>query len=367
MAKQISFWEQEFFSLPYDLIVVGAGIVGLSSALFYRSRRPDARILVVERGALPEGASTRNAGFACMGSITEHVADMEKETEENIRKRLQRRYRGLNQLRETLGEEAIGYQNCGGYELFTSAQSFEETAGHLPLFNSWMEELTGYENVYEPQLLNGYKVIYNRLEGALHPGRMMRALVEKAASNGIRIRWNSRVESVDSEGCVNVEGGLTLQAGQVLVAGNGFSRRLIEDLPVEPARGVVMVSEPWPDIPWRGTFSHDRGYVYFRNVDGRLLLGGGRNIAVEEEKRDEFGINGAIRHYLHTFARQTLHMPKHIEVECEWSGIMGFTPTKTPVLERLDSHRVVAAGLSGMGIAIGMEIGREAAYLLNTP
>lgn len=364
MAKNTSFWEPAFFSDPYDLIVVGAGIVGLSTSLFYRKQHPGARILVLDRGALPEGASTRNAGFACVGSISEHVADMEKETEENIKKRLHQRYRGLHTLRTTLGEDAIGYENCGGYELFTAQETFRKAKSHIPLFNQWMQEISGREQVYRPAELNGYPVICNPLEGALHPGRMMSRLADRVTQAGIAIRWKTPVESIGSDGTVRTGEEITFKGRQVLMAGNGFSCRLCEELAVQPARGMVVVSEPWPGIPWRGTFSHDRGYIYFRNVGDRLLLGGGRNLAAEEETRDEFGINETIRTHLHAFARKVLHMPPAVGLDYEWSGIMGFTPTKTPIVKRLDEHRVVAAGLSGMGIAIGMDIGRQAAGLL---
>jgi len=65
-----SYWEQESFSF-YDHIVAGAGIVGLNVAIALKEQYPNARVLVLERSLLPTGASTRNAGFACMGSPTE--------------------------------------------------------------------------------------------------------------------------------------------------------------------------------------------------------------------------------------------------------------------------------------------------------
>ncbi len=364
--KRSSFWEKDSFLKPYDLIIVGAGIVGLSSVLFYRRHHPGARILVLDKGFIPEGASTRNAGFACVGSITEHVSDMQKETEKNIKERIQRRYKGMHLLRETLGDAVIGYENCGGYEVFTDGREFEKVREHILQFNNWMKELTGEEGVYQPKKINGYDGIYNRLEGALHPGKMMQALLNEATKSGTVIRWNTTVERIEEKGLLHIESGVTLEAGQILVAVNGFTKRLLPDVPVKPARGLVMMSESWRDIPWKGTFNHDRGYVYFRNVGTRLLLGGGRNKAIEEESMDAFGTNEIIKNYLQTFARETLNMPDEIDFEYEWSGIMGFTPTKTPVLKRLDEHCVVAVGLSGMGIAIGMEVGKSAAKLLNT-
>ena len=365
MNNNVSFWERDSFCRPYDLIVIGAGIVGLSAALFYKREHPDARILVLDKGFIPEGASTRNAGFACIGSITEHMADSRKETGENITKRLKLRYDGLQLLRSTLGEDTIGYENCGGYEVFTSKKKFEEAADQIPRINQCMKNIADETEVYSTGEVSGLSVIRNRIDGALHPGRMMREWVRQVTAAGVDIRWNTKVNSIGEDGAVKLERGRELQAGQVLIASNGFTRRIIPELDIQPARGFVMVTQPWPDMPWKGTFNHDRGYIYFRNTGGRLLLGGARNIAAEEETTDQFGVNPDIKKYLQDFARDTLRLPETVGWEYEWSGIMGFTPTKTPVLRRLDDGRVVAAGLSGMGIAIGTKIGQQAARMLN--
>ncbi len=78
-----SYWEQESFSY-YNHIIIGSGIVGLSTAIELKERRPDCRVLVLERGLLPTGASTRNAGFACMGSVTELLDDLEHATDDEV-------------------------------------------------------------------------------------------------------------------------------------------------------------------------------------------------------------------------------------------------------------------------------------------
>ena len=66
----LSFWEKDFF-IAYDHIVVGSGIVGLSTAIAIKEKQPNSRVLVLERGIFPTGASTKNAGFACFGSLSE--------------------------------------------------------------------------------------------------------------------------------------------------------------------------------------------------------------------------------------------------------------------------------------------------------
>lgn len=62
-TKKWSYWEQKSYINEIDLIVIGAGIVGYSTALFYKKRHPKSKILILERGILPSGASTKNAGI----------------------------------------------------------------------------------------------------------------------------------------------------------------------------------------------------------------------------------------------------------------------------------------------------------------
>ena len=71
-----SYWERETFLENYDVVVVGAGIAGLSTAIELKKNRPDFRIAVLERSWLSDGASSKNAGFACFGSISEFLDDM---------------------------------------------------------------------------------------------------------------------------------------------------------------------------------------------------------------------------------------------------------------------------------------------------
>ncbi|NGP77433.1 FAD-binding oxidoreductase [Balneolaceae bacterium YR4-1] len=361
---QYSFWEKETFLKPYDLIIIGAGIVGLSAALFTKRNHPSTRILVLDKGFMPEGASTRNAGFACVGSITEYIADLEKESAEGVKQRIVNRYRGLNLLKETLGENHIGYDACGGYELFTEEQPFEEASEYIPKFNKWMAELTGEEKVYKAGKLNGYHVIHNRLEGALHPGSMMQRLLQLVRAQDIEVKWNVKVEGVEQDGSVLLGNEIRLKADKVLVAANGFVKKLLPEVKVEPARGFVFVTNELEEMSWKGTFHHDRGYIYFRNISNRLLMGGARNIATIQETTDQFGVNEKIKDHLIKFSKDVLGLGKQWQIESEWSGIMGFTESKTPILERLDDHRFVAAGLSGMGVAIGTKIGSLAASMV---
>jgi len=69
-----SYWERTAFTDCADVIVIGSGLVGLSAALHLKKLQPSLKITVLDRGFLPSGASTKNAGFACFGTVSEQLA-----------------------------------------------------------------------------------------------------------------------------------------------------------------------------------------------------------------------------------------------------------------------------------------------------
>ena len=82
--NQLSFWEKEVYFNDVDFLIIGSGITGYICALNIRKNNPKAKILVIERGVLPTGASSKNAGFACFGSATELIDDLSHIKESEI-------------------------------------------------------------------------------------------------------------------------------------------------------------------------------------------------------------------------------------------------------------------------------------------
>ncbi len=82
--EELSYWERKTYFEEVDFLIIGAGIVGYSAALELREKYPHAKILILERGFLPSGASTKNAGFACFGSATELLDDLTRMDEDKV-------------------------------------------------------------------------------------------------------------------------------------------------------------------------------------------------------------------------------------------------------------------------------------------
>ena len=108
-----SYWEIKTWLSNTDFTIVGSGIVGLSCALQLRDQFPTSKILILEKGILPQGASTKNAGFACFGSLSELISDLNTHSEEDVFQLVKKRIEGLQLLRKTIGDQKINYQELG--------------------------------------------------------------------------------------------------------------------------------------------------------------------------------------------------------------------------------------------------------------
>lgn len=373
----MSYWERESFFRDIDTLIIGSGIVGLHAAICLRETIPGHRVLVLERGPLPMGASTRNAGFACFGSLSELLDDAAERSPEAVLALAAERYRGLRRLRERLGDKAIDYRPYGGYELFRPPETdrYRRCVEHLEEYNRAFQFITGRADTYRRAdeqipafgLAGVAHLIHNQAEGQIHTGKMMTALLAKARSvgveilNGIGVEW---LEDGSQYVEIGTEQGWILRPQSVLVATNGFAPRLLPELAVKPARNQVLITEPVPGLSFRACFHYDRGYYYFRNIDGRVLLGGGRNVDPQGETTDEFGTTPEIRRSLLQLLEEVILPQRKVEIDTWWSGIMGIGTEKQPIVKKLSDRVVVAVRMGGMGVAIGSLVGERGAELL---
>lgn len=371
-----SYWEQKnFFS--YDLIVIGSGFTGLSTAINFKKKHPKSSVLILEKGVFPTGASTKNAGFACFGSLTEILDDFWNMNPEEVLALVERRYKGLQQIRKIFGDDTLKYSHNHGFELLE--QENLAAVDQLADVNKLLKKLFKkdvFSLVKKPEKL-GFSsrvkmVVENQFEGELDPGAYLGALWEKATKLGVRILTGvSVVEIEKDEGIVVAENAarsksFEFRAEKVAICTNAFSKKLWPESELEPGRGLVLLSKPLAEkIPWKGSFHMDKGYVYFREIDGRLLLGGARNKDFEKEKSLEFETNPKIKSHLESLAREVIFPGKEIEWEMEWTGIMAFGPKKSPQIQSIGQKTAVAVRLGGMGVAIGWQVGKELSQLLS--
>ncbi|NND79490.1 MAG: FAD-binding oxidoreductase [Maribacter sp.] len=367
----LSYWEYKTWLSNIDYTVVGSGIVGLNCALALNKKYPHAKILVLEKGVLPQGASTKNAGFACFGSISEVLADLNNHTEEEVVQLTRKRWEGIHLLRKTLGDDAIDYQQHGGHELFLESKEtlYNNCLNNLDRVNKLFRQIFN-SDAFKPQG-NSFQFknikeqyITHTLEAQIDTGKMMSALLQMCRNKGIRILNAIAVEEFQEiENSVSVKtSAFEFSTRKLLIATNGFASQLIGEK-VHPARAQVVITKPIPKLQIKGTFHLDEGYYYFRNIDNRILFGGGRNLDFKSEQTYEHGETQLIQSQLKKMLKETILPNTSFEIEHKWSGIMGVGREKKPIVKQLSNHVFCGVRLGGMGVAIGSHVGNELAEL----
>jgi gamma-glutamylputrescine oxidase len=360
-----SVWEKETFFGPKDVIIIGSGLVGLWSAYFLKKAQPSLQILILERGLIPTGASTRNAGFACFGSVTELLSDARKMGEEKMLEQVAMRYEGLKKIRKVFSKKEIELEKNGGYELINSAQypHLRQLKNDIGWLNHIIRKTIGEQKVF--RLANkkiksfGFDQISHLIESPneaqLHSGKLVQALLQKIQGMGVQVFSQTEVTAVEK-----VNGKLFLQtnlavsftAEQVLVCTNGFARQLLPSLDVTAARGQVIVSSPIKKLAFKGCFHFDEGYYYFRNLGNRVLLGGARNKALAAENSQEMITTEQIQVELERFLKEVILPKQAFTIDYRWSGIMGLGGEKSPIIREIKKNIFCAVRMSGIGVAI---------------
>ncbi|MFY0712198.1 FAD-binding oxidoreductase [Seonamhaeicola sp. NFXS20] len=367
----LSYWEIKSWLTNVDFTIVGSGIVGLNCALQLKNRYPKANILILEKGILPQGASTKNAGFACFGSLSEILDDLKTHSEEEIVTLVKKRVNGLHLLRNTLGDSNINFIQNGGYELFFSEDElFHECISKREEINKLLKHIFNRE-VYTlksnrfgfKNIINQY--VFNAFEAQIDTGKMMTSLLRLVLKKGVKILNSIAVESfLEGNNLIKIKTNqFEFHSSKLFIATNGFASQLIKEK-VKPARAQVLITKPIENLHIKGTFHLDKGYYYFRNIDNRILLGGGRNLDFKKETTTEFGQTTLIQNRLEELLKHVILPKTNFEIDYSWSGIMGVANTKDAIVKQLSNNAYCGVRLGGMGIAVGSLIGKELADLV---
>ena len=371
--SQLSFWEKTTYLLGIDYLIIGSGIVGLSTAIHLKRKHPNKKVCILERGYLPSGASTKNAGFACIGSASEILNDLTWDSENNVFDTVARRWKGLKYLRELLNDAEMNYQNLGSHELFRNdeREEYEKCLAQLDYLNKQLYSITGIKNVYQPApttcKVSGFagftNAISNAVEGQIDTGIMVQSLISKAQKMGIYLLNGIEVISIEKNELETNRG--KIRFVKLAICNNGLAKQFLPDEDIQPARAQVLITSPIPDLKIKGIYHFNKGYYYFRNVGNRILFGGARNLNFHGEETTNLETTNEIIDHLKQILGKNLLPKTAFEVEHHWAGTMGLGKTKSPIVKQLEPNIFCGVRLGGMGIAIGSLVGNELAELMS--
>lgn len=375
----ISIWEKETFYAPQDIVIVGSGFVGLWSAFYLKKKNPKLKITIVDRGIIPTGASTRNAGFACFGSLSEVVYDAQTMGTDKMLHLVEMRYRGLERIQKYFDEALIDFEMCGGYELydFTGKTSSEQLQENIEYINSLFRSITHKKKTYKPvdEKISKFgfghtkHLVKNNLEGYLHSGKLVQALLSKVQGMGVQIFTQTEIKSFENTGSkieLKTNQPFNLSTNQLLICTNAFAKELLPGEDIVPARGQVLLTSPIEDIPWKGSFHSDEGFYYFRNLGKKVLLGGARNKAFDEERTTDMNTSAFIQSALEKYLDEVVlpHFKGQYIIERRWAGIMAFGNEKLPIVKQVQPNVFCCVRMSGMGVALAPVVSQQVAEMM---
>ncbi len=382
VLTMISIWEQESFYRDTDVLIAGGGLMGLWTAYELTRKRPGMKVTICEALPVPALASTRNAGFACFGSPGELWSDRETMGEDAMWQVVEMRYKGIGKILRVFDHSKIGFEPSGGYELYDEDPKWngEALSDKLEQLNKGFLDISGEKNMYatcthqmEPMGINGFAAMAgNRKEGGLHSGKLVMALQAMVRQQGV-VYLEGHTLQPDAAQRPNLwwlqnhrqEAPIPLKAKAVIWATNACLGKLKGMEPtVTPARGQVLLSPPVEGLKLFGTFHYNEGYYYFRNLGNRLLIGGARNLAFEEEATLVDMPTEKIRQHLSDFIQAKFPQVAAMLGKSgwvNWAGIMGMSEHKLPVVRQVEPGQWVAFSCNGMGVALTPIMGEEAA------
>ncbi|MFZ2782891.1 MAG: FAD-dependent oxidoreductase [Sediminibacterium sp.] len=358
-----SLWEQETYYAHSDVIIIGGGLMGLWTAIELLQKAPSLSVTIVERHSSPLGASTRNAGFACFGSLTELLADEAKMGTDAMLRIVEMRYKGIQKIKTYLSGNTIALDPCGGYEPLKNYAGADLLDSQIHYLNGLLKPITGTDhsflNATDQLAAIGLKdfdqLIFNPLEAGIHSGKLVNGLTRIALQKGVRILNGINVSGWVETGNgieLNTNHPVSLRSNQLVVCTNGFTGALLPQLNIEPARGQIILTAPIAGLKTKGTFHFDEGFYYWRNIGNQILLGGARNSDFNNERTTGLEGSDFIRDILLRFLQQHLDTDQPIEIVQHWSGIMGFTPNKLPLCQPVSANVIAAIACNGMGVAL---------------
>lgn len=357
----LSIWEKQSFYFHSDVLIVGAGLTGLLTSIFIKKNSPSTLVRIIEKGMYPSGASVKNAGFACFGSVSEILDDIESEGKTKAYERIAKRYSGLQKLKSIIDPKLFDWEPNGAYEIFTQSEKElqKECFEAIESINSELENELGSMLFEKSSKDFGMEClvdsIYTKKEASINTGKLMHQLIEKAKSLGVVINFGAELINYTKNGASwLMETETTSYTSEKIVfATNGFSKQFL-DVDIEPGRGQIVLSSPIPNLKLKGNFHLHKGYFYFRNFEGRVLLGGGRHLDVKNENTLDQNTSPKIQNVLEELLRNSILPNIDFQIENRWAGTMAFGSKNEKEIINKDMGNGVflAARFGGMGLAL---------------
>jgi gamma-glutamylputrescine oxidase len=363
-SRQHSFKTPDMTS---DIVIVGGGYAGLSSAYWITQLRPDLKVTILERSTCGAGASGRNAGFLTIGSASFYKSLCLKWGSARALKIHEFAKDSLELVNQQILKSSpeIKFDRTSSMTLFQSEQqlqswSHDEFSCEQFGFN-WRpnEELA---SELKPKFFGSFE---SGPEYKINPMQLMNSLKKILESRKVNIVESNSAFDITSEG-IQTEVNF-VKTKQVVLALNGYLPQFNHQFKqiITPRRAQMLAVELVENFECPNLYYDPPERVYWRKSQEKVLVIGGKRLLDEDGETGDFEkISPLVQKGLEDYLTNQLNLK--YKVINRWSGIMGFTEHELPLVGKvnapLDAYMI--GGFSGHGMGLGFNSAKSLAELV---
>jgi gamma-glutamylputrescine oxidase len=357
-----------------DVIIIGGGFTGISTAYHLSSRFPNLRIVLLDARRIGGGASGRNGGMAL-----HWINGVEVRNPERARRLYAVTTEAIDWIEQVAREHAfpLRFRRSGCIEAQTDARRAEEAHAQAERLASWGIPVHYLRGAALSDRLRAQGVVggtYDASTGQLHGLDLIYGLRDVLLARGVGLHEHSPVVRIEEGEVITVHTPeAVVRAPRVVLGTNGYTPRLgYFRNGIFPLHSHCVATEPLPLERWRelgwgsvAAFSDDLDRIAYLSMteDGRLLVGGGGNGAYSYYYGGKTSPPAAPEPQ-YAFVRGILdrYFPgaRDVRIAHQWTGTLGITMSRVCSMGVTGSHRNIlyALGYSGHGVVLANLAGR---------
>lgn len=358
----------------YDVVILGAGITGLSTAYWLEKEDPNLKVAIIEKNRVAFGASGRNAGFVTCGSVEHFSRMINKHGLDQALEIWRFSETNLRLLQEEIVQgdaKKMEFENDGAFSLAAQENEYEELKKTSEIMSGFkipteiLSEADVGKRLGATGFVGGIKYLG---DSSTNPVKLLEAMCAKIKAPIFEGVEAFKIDSLpDGTKVLKTDSG-DFESSMVVLALNGYSAIMhpyFKDK-IYPTRAQCLMTEPVPRFmegPCYANFYLD----YFRQIPtGELLIGGFRQI----DKANEVGYSDetteVIQNSLHHFVQTYLPKLSQAKVTHRWSGLMGFAKDGEPLVGSIPDDPAIffAGGYTGHGIGLAFNTAKTLVDLI---
>ena len=362
-------------SLQCDVCIIGAGLSGISSALYLSKINPSLNIVILEKNKVGWGASGRNGGQLLHSFSGENYSG-QKHTQEEIKTLWQFTLEAVREVKKNIKDLNIQCDLIEGYIQAAVNKSHDE---ELKKYVDQLQTEYNYESAtylsksqMEQYFESPYykSAMYDSECGQIHPLNYCLGLAKELSKNkNCKIFEDTGVISYNSQNkvTINTEKNINIKADKLIICCNAYIGDLNKNLrrKIMPVKTYVSA---FTQIPKKELDKYFRKPItvgdmlfvlnYFRlDSNNNLIFGGGVSYSNIDPINLELSLKKSIRKILPGLEK--------FKAWCTWSGHVAITVNRFPHIGSIDNNIFFAQGYSGHGLAITTMVGKMLAEVIS--